>query len=215
LSGKQFGRLTVIKYSGRAKNNGSTWLCQCNCGKTKIIQAINLKSGNSQSCGCIKIEQSKARAKPHGLVRSPTYSSWANMLSRCFNPQKSDAPLYKDRGITVCPQWKSFDNFLADMGKKPKGCVIDRIDTNGNYEPSNCKWVSAQDSARNKRTSKIWIVHDKKFKTMDEAAQYLNVTTAVVHRRCCGKTIRGKFLPKYEGYGFEYKYPKEQHAIYK
>lgn len=153
LTGRKFGRLTVLEY---AETRGKTiyWLCQCECGNKKLVQGNLLKNGQTTSCSCHRKEtcsKTGKAAKTHGMSETPTYNSWECMRARCYNPHNASFKYYGGAGITVCDRWKnSFENFLADMGERPEGTTIDRIDAGGNYEPSNCRWADAKTQALNK-----------------------------------------------------------------
>lgn len=156
LTGQTFGRLTVLRRNGVDKNNGSLWLCICACGKEHTVLGASLSRGIIKSCGCLRVDVVRARSTTHGQTSgkkvSPEYVSWAAMITRCGNPNQKDWHSYGGRGIIVCERWReSFENFLEDMGKKPKGLTLDRIDVNGNYEPGNCRWATSQEQTANKR----------------------------------------------------------------
>lgn len=152
LAGRRFGRLLVLKlWSRGTRTERARWLCVCDCGNEKDIPANSLTSGRSNSCGCLSAEITSKRCRTHGMGKTTIYRSWASMRSRCLNANNSDYKCYGGRGIKVCARWSSFENFRKDMGDKPAGTEIDRIDNNGNYEPGNCRWVSHKENSRNTR----------------------------------------------------------------
>lgn len=158
LTGRRFGRLVVV---GRATNDcrrNTRWVCECDCGGAVVVLALNLRSGHTRSCGCLSRELAASR-KPnlrHGHssrgVLSRTYISWQSMVQRTQCPGATGYKNYGGRGIAVCDRWKdSFENFLADMGERPEGTSIDRIDVDGNYEPGNCRWATPKQQQSNRR----------------------------------------------------------------
>lgn len=151
LTGKIFNRLLVIR---RAENKGPnvSWLCICQCFNEIEILGCHLKSNHTKSCGCLFNEIKTTFNKTHGKSNSKTHQCWKAMKRRCFNINEPNYNYYGGRGITVCNEWRdSFENFLKDMGECPKGMSLDRIDVNGNYCKSNCRWVTANTQAYNQR----------------------------------------------------------------
>ena len=152
MIGQRFGRWAVLARAGSRYGRQPTWLCRCDCGTERIVLGASLRSGNSRSCRCLSRELTAVRSKRHGWHGTPTYCSWASMLTRCTNPRHDNFPNYGGREITVCDRWRNhFDAFLADMGPRPRGHTLDRIDPSGSYEPSNCRWASAATQSQNQR----------------------------------------------------------------
>ncbi len=150
LTGKRFGRLTVVgPHPVRTSYKMIRWICQCDCGNEKLVTTANL-GNNTNSCGCIRNTQG-ALTRKH-----PLWKIWKSMLQRCADPNCASYPYYGGRGIYVCDRWKSFPAFLEDMEASYKpGLSIDRIDVNGPYEHSNCRWATAKQQARNRQDSVI------------------------------------------------------------
>lgn len=151
LTGKKFGAWTVIKQSEK-RNKHITWLCKCECGNESVVVSQKLRMGLSKSCGCLIPEKARESSTIHGKCTTPEYRTWSEIFTRCTNPNSKAYQYYGGRGITISERWNNFENFLADMGEKlsPKHS-IERIDVNGNYEPNNCKWATAEEQSINKR----------------------------------------------------------------
>ena len=159
--GDKFGRLTLLRRFKDESVKRFFWECACGCGVKTIVRVDMLKNGNTKSCGCLQKDMQREacleRNSTHGMYGSSTYVSWIEMHTRCYNKKRNSYRHYGGRGIKMCLEWKaSFLSFLRDMGERPsKGHSIDRIDVNGDYEPSNCRWASRTQQARNTRKTRI------------------------------------------------------------
>ena len=160
--GTRYGRLVVNKSVG-TKKVGTTFsqfvLVRCDCGAEKVVAVNSLKTGKTRSCGCLQKQTVSATNWRHGHSvggkHSYTYTSWNAMMNRCSNVSHRNYHLYGGRGITVCERWHSFQNFLEDMGDRPPNFTLERINNDGNYEPTNCRWVTkAQNNASGRRRPK-------------------------------------------------------------
>lgn len=157
MTGKTVGRLTII---GRAPsvNGMAAWHCVCSCGNQRIAKGKHLRCGWVQSCGCYMRELRSVNGKKHAThnaTGTPEFSSWAGMMDRCHNEKSNAYKLYGARGLHVCERWHDFATFLADMGPRPPGTSIDRIDNARGYEPGNCRWATATQQARNRGCVKL------------------------------------------------------------
>ncbi len=159
LTGKIFGRLKVLQKTYNHKQGHRQYICECTCGKYTIVTASRLNTGKTKSCGCLAKEQSAKnwkKNKTHGLTKHSLHRVWLDMRNRCSNSNHYAYKYYGDRGIIVCDEWENFKifyDFAIQKGWK-KGLQIDRINNNGNYKPSNCRFVSARVNANNRRKPK-------------------------------------------------------------
>ena len=162
LTGMKFGRLVVIKRGENGNNKGTRWQCLCECGNERLVLGSLLVNGNTESCGCLNKELASKMCKEkliHGCAingkQSKEYRVWGGLRSRCNNPKNASYENYGGRGISVCERWNDFRNFLEDMGERPPGLEIDRIDNDGNYEPGNCRWATSKQQKENRRKPKL------------------------------------------------------------
>lgn len=151
MTGEVYDRLTVISYQGSGR-----WVCECECGTTKPVSGVDLRRGRIRSCGCLWREKLEAGTRPtvHGLAGTPEYNTWQSMHRRCQDSERLEYQYYGARGIKVCDRWSSIEAFIEDMGPRPAGYTLDRIDPTGNYEPSNCRWADNDTQQNNKRASR-------------------------------------------------------------
>jgi len=156
LTGQIFGRLTVLRRYSNSPSGMVRWACRCECSKETIATTHELRSGDTRSCGCLRLEVTAKRSTKHGQqrrsYRTAEYLAWVNLRNRCSNPRVHNYHRYGGRGITVCPEWlHSFENFFAAVGKKPTPKhSIDRINNDGNYEPGNVRWATKSEQAYNR-----------------------------------------------------------------
>lgn len=153
ITGKRFGRLLVISFV-EMRGRSVRWLCRCDCGTERTFDGGSLRLGRAASCGCSHKGQMNAKTHGHTIndAASPTYRSWYAMIKRCENPKAINFSNYGGRGIKVCEGWReSFAAFLADMGPRPDGCTLDRINNDGNYELTNCRWATRSQQLINQR----------------------------------------------------------------
>lgn len=167
---------------------GGRWvLCRCECGVYRHVLRNDLTRGKSTNCGCratrVRAEAAKRANTTHGMEKSGEYRIWIDMRRRCHSPQRPDYSNYGGRGIVVCEEWRNdFGKFFSDMGKRPDGHTLDRIDNSGNYGPENCRWVPRKQQDRNKRTNRIIEVHGEQM-TVADAADRFEVNYYTLYRR--------------------------------
>lgn len=188
MEGTVWGSLTVISRQGKTFDGKATWLCLCDCGNTVTLAGKNIRNGNNKSCGCLKAKsmlenrQNRVLHGHAGSKRSAEYKSWSSMIARCTNKNRAAYRDYGGRGVKVCDRWLSFENFLLDMGNRPHGTSLDRIDNNGNYEPTNCRWASSEVQARNNRRN-VNITFNGVTKALIDWAKQIGVSAPTLKRR--------------------------------
>lgn len=177
LTGQRFGNLTVIERRGSDKYKNALWLCKCDCGNEVLIKSNNLRTGNSSSCGCIATNQRREKFLKHGLRHTRLYDIWRAMKQRCYYKKSHNYSNYGGRGIVVCNEWlndaENFYNWAVYNGYKD-GLTIDRIDVNGDYEPSNCRWVTLQEQNNNRRSNRL-ITYRGKTQNLTQWCKELNI----------------------------------------
>lgn len=155
LIGRKFNMVYVESLAEKDRYGNKRYYCLCDCGKKFISYRFNIKKG-IESCGCQRVKRMVERSTKHKMTNTPTYRSWISMKSRCYDKNKDNYHRYGGRGIKVCDRWlKSFDNFYGDMGDRPKGSTLDRINVNGNYCPDNCRWANQTEQSLNKEKYKL------------------------------------------------------------
>ena len=189
LTGQRFGRLAVV---GRAPNDShgrTKWKCVCDCGEITTPMAYHLKRGTTQSCGCLSREISIAKNTKHGKSSSKLYSVWADMKDRCENKNNPAFENYGGRGVAVCDEWREFKPFLewalangyeesAERGK----CTLDREDNDGNYEPSNCRWITMKAQGNNRRNNHM-VTYNGETNTLAQWAELLGMSASTLYTR--------------------------------
>lgn len=175
LSGLTVGKLTVIKRVGNTKYGQPLWECKCDCGNIAFVSGQHLREQRVKSCGCLR---------KHGMSQTRLYRIWSNMKTRCENPKRKDYKRYGQRGIEVCSDWSDFSIFYAwaiNNGYK-EGLTLDRIDVNGNYEPSNCRWATVKEQSNN-RTNNHLIAYNGETKTIAQWAEERNINHDTLYSR--------------------------------
>lgn len=190
MVGNKYGRLLVVAEAGNRIAGGQTCrfvTCQCECGTEVTAKAHDIRRGNTNSCGCFREQRRIESHTTHGCRKGRTstreYSSWQSIQRRCYNPKNPKYPRYGARGIKVCDRWlASFGNFLADMGHRPIGTSIDRIDNDGPYSPENCRWATPKEQANNTRRNRIIEWEGAKY-TVIQLCEKLGMDQTVVRAR--------------------------------
>lgn len=188
LTGERYGRLVALRrevLSVRGRRQGR-WRCRCDCGAETVVVTQALRNGNTRSCGCLDRDAKAQRAWRHGMAKTPTYSSWCAMHTRCTNARVPSYGRYGGRGISICDRWQGpngFEHFLDDMGERPSlSHSLERIDNNGHYEPGNCRWATPREQANNCRRN-ILITYQGRTQTLAQWARETGLSYDALKRR--------------------------------
>lgn len=184
ISGERYGRLVAVERA-ESPSRRTKWLFECDCG-AKVVRGLEqVRAGMTRSCGCLRKETTAARSVTHGHSRdyrhSPELRAWQHAKGRCFCPTDAKYPIYGGRGITMCAEWANdFSAFYRDMGPRPEGTTLDRIDVNGNYAPGNCRWATSSQQART-RTDNVIVEHEGKRMVLKDFAAAIGVNYKSLH----------------------------------
>lgn len=193
LPGDRFSKLVVIERGGKRGHNW-TWVCACDCGRTTSALASNLRAGNTKSCGCLKFETKPTLT--HGLSNRRVYWQWQNMMRRCYSPECPAYPNYGGRGIRVDDRWHDASLFYEDVGDRPAGKTLDRVDNDGHYGPENWRWADWQTQQRNTRRN-VFVTHGGVTRTVAEWSEIWGIPYARIQgRRAMGWPDSDLNLPK-------------------
>ena len=184
--GDKFNRLTAVRFDYRDKKSELYWLFKCECGTEKVILVSSVKRGDTKACGCLN--------KTHGMTKTRTFKSWSEMKQRCLNKNRKDYKYWGGRGITVCLKWlDSFENFYADMGKRPEGKTLDRIKNDKGYYKKNCRWATSREQNNNRRDNHF-LTYDNKTQTIAQWSEELNIKYYTIYMRLRRGWSVGKVL---------------------
>lgn len=186
MAGKRYGMLTVISQAQSTKDGMAKWNCLCDCGNQFEATGGNIRFGTTKSCGCYMAINASKQFKTHGMSKKRIYHTWASMKARCLNPNCKEYKFYGARGIAICKDWKNaalFIDWAMKNGYKDN-LTIERIDANGNYEPSNCTFIPLCEQGKNTRRT-IRIITNNGHITTNEAAQLTGVHRATISRWYC------------------------------
>ena len=181
ITGHRYGLLMALKPTSEKRWGSVVWECLCDCGNKKMATASSLRRGTPKSCGCAAQTPPPVNVK-HGMVGHPLYKTWDGMMTRCYNENSKDFYLYGARGIQVCPRWHDPRNFAEDMGPRPAGCTLDRIDNSRGYGPDNCRWATAMEQHANKRSNKLFTINGQTLHQVEWCRRYGIAVSTFVNR---------------------------------
>ena len=217
--GERFHRLIVmeslgVQPVGTGSQRKALARCKCECGKVVDVILSNLRNGNTKSCGCFNMDSIISRATSHGLSNHPLYAVHDNMKARTTRPSQINYDRYGGRGIRICEDWLDFEVFYqwAISNGWRKELQIDRIDNDGDYEPSNCRFVSCRENVINRSTSKIWVINGNEYDSLASASRSLGRPTSTISNWCLGYKSNGKQHPPRKGCYSLKKYSTQERA---
>lgn len=182
-----YGRLSFIRpLDAKSPDGHRMGLWRCECGTETTVAMSRVRNGYTKSCGCLALEISRTVGIKHGQRNTPEYSSWGAMRERCLNPSSKDYPRYGGNGVTVDPAFNDFAVFLAEVGPRPAGTSIDRIDTTLGYAPGNVRWATPTEQASNRYNSWVVEINGDRFQSVDAAAAAFGVSGTTIKRWCDG-----------------------------
>lgn len=193
ITGQKFNHLTVKNRETNSKNKQARWLCLCDCGNKTITTTSHLKNGHTRTCGCKSFDDVSPSRLTHGHAkkgrRSKTFYTWSSMKDRCFDKNNKRYYDYGGRGIVVCKRWiNSFDNFLSDMGEKPNGMTLERINNSLGYAKDNCRWATLKEQSRNKRNNVVITINGET-KILQDWCDIYKINPATIRSRVKRKKI--------------------------
>lgn len=189
MANQRFGRLLVVERADNDKYGNAMWLCKCDCGKTVVVKGQSLRRGDTLSCGCYHEDEVACRFTKHGQSRTRLYHTWQYMKRRCYNPKHKHYSYYGGRGIVVCDEWlSSYENFMqwAISNGYSDDLTLDRIDSDGNYEPNNCRWVSRK-VQQNNRSGVLYFTINGETRSLMQWCEIYNVPHERTRNRVVNK----------------------------
>ena len=182
LTGQRFGRLVVKSRAENSKSGKARWNCVCDCGRETKVKGSLLKNGKTKSCGCLRKETTRSTMLTHSMSHTLAYLSWSSMKQRCTNPNYVGYKNYGERGIAICERWDKFENFYEDMGDKPDGLMLERIDNNKGYSPENCCYATRKAQNKNKRNIRL-IEYQGRIQCISDWAEELGISKQTLSYR--------------------------------
>lgn len=184
MSGQKVGMLTVISRAENTKSNKAQWLCKCDCGNYTIVSRRHLKDYSTVSCGCYRSELAKKQHSTHNMKGTRLYRIWSGMKDRCLNPKSKYWSKYGERGIGICKDWRKFENFYewAIKNGYKEDLTIDRINNDGDYEPSNCRWATYKEQENNRSNNRI-LEYKNQSHTISEWSEIVGIKQRIISQR--------------------------------